>query len=256
MIDAHCHLNDARLRAHIEQLLARMAEAGVTGALVVGYDVPSSRLAVALARQHPQLRAAVGMHPHESKDLDDAALAALRELAQQPEVVAYGEIGLDYYYDHSPREVQRQAFRRQLRLANELALPIIIHERDAVDFVLGILEAEDGGAHGGMWHCCSVAPESAVRIAEKLHVGIAGWVTFPKMASVRDIARAVPLERLLVETDAPYLTPVPFRHQPYNEPAYVQYTVAKVAEVRGVSTEEVDRVTTENVARAFPRWEM
>lgn len=254
MIDAHCHLNDPRLYDRVDELLAHMTDAGVTGALVVGYDVPSSVQAVELARCYPQLRAAVGIHPHESKDLDDAALATLSDLAAQPEVVAFGEIGLDYHYDHSPRPVQREAFQRQLAVAAARDLPIIIHEREAAEDVFAILDAEDGWARGGAWHCCSVTPDLAVRIAPRLFLGIAGWVTFPKMELIRDIVRAVSLDRLLVETDAPYLTPVPHRNRPYNEPAYVRFAVEKVAEVRGVPVEEVDRVTTRNVARAFPRW--
>ena len=253
MIDAHCHLNDPRLLPQVDELLARISDAGVTGALVVGYDVPSSRQAVELARRHPALRAAVSVHPHESKDLDAAALAELAELAREPEVVAYGEIGLDFHYDHSPRDVQREAFRRQLALTAELNLPIVIHEREAAEEVMAILDAEDGWARGGEWHCCSVTPELAVTIAERLYIGIAGWITFPKAENIRALARVVPLERMLVETDAPYLAPVPYRGKT-NEPAYVRITAQALAELKGISYPEVERITDENVMRAFPRW--
>jgi TatD DNase family protein len=253
MIDAHSHLNDPQLSAQLDAVLARMREAGVSGALVIGTDVQSSRDAVQLAHDHPELRAAVAMHPHDSKNLDDAALAELAELASRPEVVAYGEIGLDFHYDHSPRDVQREAFRRQLRLARALNLPVVIHERAAVEEVMAILDAEDGWARGGEWHCCSVAPELAARIAERLYVGIAGWITFPKAENIRQMARVVPIERILLETDAPYLAPVPHRGKT-NEPAFVPIIAQALAEVKGIACREVERITNENVTRAFPRW--
>ena len=253
MIDAHTHLNDSRLFPQVDELLARMRAAGLSGALVVGCDLASSRQAVELARRHPELRATVGMHPHDSQYLDDSTLAALAQLAREPEVVAYGEIGLDFYYDNSPRDTQREAFRRQLRLAREVNLPIVIHERAAAGEVMAILDEEDGWARGGEWHCCSVEPELAVKIAERLYLGIAGWITFPKADNIRALVRAVPLERLLLETDAPYITPVPFRGKP-NEPAYVRIIAQALAELKGVSCGEVEKITDENVGRAFPRW--
>ncbi len=254
MIDAHCHLNDPRLLPDVDALLARMAQHGVEGALVVGYDLPSSRQAVALARQSPHsLRAAVGLHPHDSKELTPEMLADFAALAREPEVVAYGEIGFDFHYDHSPRDVQRDAFRRQLALAAEAGLPIIIHEREAAEEVMAILDAEDGWARGGAWHCCSVSPELAVVIAQRLYVGIAGWVTFSKAENIRALVRAVPLERLLIETDAPYLAPVPFRGKP-NEPAHVRLVAQAVAKVKGIAAAEVEQQTAANARRAFPRW--
>jgi len=254
MIDSHNHLNDPRFAAQMDEIVARMRHEGVTGALVVGYDLPSSRVAVDLARRYPALlRSAVGIHPHDSKDLDTGTLAELRQLASCAEVVAFGEIGLDYYYDHSPREVQRDALCRQLALAAELGLPVMLHEREAADDLLTILTAEDGWARGGSWHCCNVPASMAVEIARRLHVGIAGWITFKKAEQIRALAQAVPLERLLLETDAPYLAPVPHRGRP-NEPAYVRYTAQALAAVKGISLESVERVTTENALRAFPRW--
>lgn len=256
MIDAHSHLNDEKLAADLPGILARMHTAGVTGALVVGYDLASSRRAVAMAREHPELRAAVGIHPHDSTDLDDAAIVALRELAAAPQVVAIGEIGLDYHYDHSPRDIQRTAFRRQVALARETGLPIIIHEREAEADVRAILDAEDGWALGGTWHCCSVEPASAAEIARHLYIGIAGWITFPKSDNIRALARAVPLERLLLETDAPYITPVPFRGRRNNEPSLLPYTLKMLAEVTGKTEEMVETITSANVRQAFPRWDI
>lgn len=253
IFDAHCHLNDPRFRQDLDAVLARMRDAGIGGALVVGCDVPSSREAVALARRYPHLRAAVGVHPHDSIDLDAEAVQVLRELAQQPEVVAFGEIGLDYHYDHSPRDVQRTAFRRQLDLADEFDLPIIIHEREAVDDVMNILDAGHGWARGGCWHCCSVTPDIGIEIAQRLYLGIAGWITFPKSDNIRALVHAVPLARLLVETDAPYIAPVPHRGQT-NEPAYVVLTAQALAEIKGTTVLDVERNTSANTLRAFPRW--
>jgi len=254
MIDAHCHLNDPRLVPEIEALLAHMTDAGVGGALVVGCDVDSSRIAVELAARYPRLlRAAVGMHPHDSQYLDDAALNALRELGRRPEVVAFGEIGLDFHYDHSPRAAQCDAFRRQLALARELGLPVIIHEREAADEAMAIMDAEDGWALGGHWHCCSVDAALACDIARHFYIGIAGWITFPKAENIRAIARAVPLERLVIESDAPYISPVPHRGKP-NEPAYVSITAQALAQVKEVTRAHVEEITRRNTLAAFPRW--
>jgi TatD DNase family protein len=267
MLDSHTHLNDPRLLPEIDPLLARMQEAGVLGALVVGYDVTSSRQAVELARRYPDLlRAAVGMHPHDSKHLDAEALAALSHLAREPEVVAYGEIGLDFHYDHSPRDVQQDAFRRQLRLAAELELPVIIHERDAGEEVMAILDAEGGHravadapkplwrrSAGGVWHCGSATPAAAKEIARYFFIGIAGWITFPKAENIRALARSVPIERLLIETDCPYLTPVPYRGKS-NEPANLRLVAEALSAVKEIPLEDVQRITRENTFRAFPRW--
>lgn len=254
MIDAHTHLNDPRLLPHADALVARMREAGVAGGLVVGYDLPSSRTAVELAARFPgTLFAAIGVHPHESASLDAAALAALRALAERPGVVALGEIGLDYHYDHAPRDVQREAFRRQLALAAELALPIVIHEREAADDACAILDAEDGWARGGEWHCCSTTPETAREIARKLYLGMAGWITFPKAGNIRELARAVPLDRWLLETDAPYIAPVPHRGKT-NEPSFLRLTLDALAREKDIPPARVEEETTANVSRAFPRW--
>jgi len=254
MLDAHTHLNDPRLLPEVEALLARMQEAGVTGALVIGYDVPSSQRAVELARRHPQiLRATVGIHPHDARKLDSEALATLEQLAAQPEVVAIGEIGLDFYYDRSPRDVQREAFRRQLHLAARLNLPVVIHERDATEEVSAILDAEGGWSLGGEWHCCSAPPDVALEISRRMFIGIAGWITFPKADNIRTLARAVPLDRLLIETDAPYLAPVPHRGKP-NQPAFLPLIAQALADVKALPLPQVADFTRTNTLRAFPRW--
>jgi len=256
MIDAHTHLNDLRLFPEADALVSRMCAAGVQGALVVGYDLPSSRRAVELARRYPGvIAAAVGMHPHESKDLDADTLTELRELACAPEVVAYGEIGLDFHYDHSPRDVQRDALLRQLAVAASCDLPIIIHEREAADEVLALIEREDGWARGGCWHCCSVTPDLAGFIAQRLYIGIAGWITFTKADNIRALARVVPLSRLLIETDAPYLAPAPYRGKT-NEPSLLHLTVAALSAEKATTLDDVAAQTTLNARCAFPRWNL
>lgn len=255
MIDSHSHLTDTRLCGEITHLLQRMAEAGVGQVLVVGNDLASSRAALALAREYPRLlRASLGVHPHEATTMSEEILQEFRLLAADPLVVAIGEIGLDYHYDFSPRPLQQTAFRAQITLAKELNLPLIIHEREAVDDIFAILDETAGWQCGGSWHCCSTELPAAQRIAEYFYLGIAGWVTFPKAQNIHTLAREMPLNRLLLETDAPYITPVPFRGKT-NEPAYLQYTCAALAELQGTTAEEVAAVTNDNTRRAFPRWD-
>ena len=254
MIDAHGHLTDPRLMCDLDGVFSRMEQAGVGQALVVGCDLASSRAALELAQRFPKrLRAAVGVHPHDATQLNDEVLHVLRTLATDPLVVAIGEIGLDYYYDHSPRLLQREAFCRQLALARELSLPIIIHERDSADELMTLLDEMDGWACGGNWHCCSVEPERAQEIARAFYLGIAGWITFPKADNIRALVAAVPIERLLVETDAPYITPVPHRGKT-NEPSFVRYTIQALATLKGMPVADVEEITERNTTRAFPRW--
>lgn len=253
MIDAHCHLNNPDMLEQVPAMLERMAAAGVTGAVVAGYDLPSSYRAVELAQRYPQLRAVIGVHPHDSDTIDDALINELRELARAPQVLAIGEIGLDYHYDHSPREVQRTGFRQQLALAAELGLPVVIHEREAIDDALQIMDAEGGWARGGHWHCGSVEPEIGLQIATHMYVGIAGWVTFKKAENIRALAAALPLQRILLETDAPYLAPIPHRGKT-NEPAHLPLIAAAVAELHGVTVAEVAEQTGVNTVGAFLRW--
>ncbi len=253
MIDAHCHLNNPEMMESTAAMLQRMAAVGVTGAVVAGYDLPSSYRAVELAQRYPQLRAVIGVHPHDSDTIDDALIDELRALARAPQVLAIGEIGLDYHYDHSPREVQRVGFHRQLVLAAELGLPVVIHEREAIDDALQIMDAEGGWARGGHWHCGSVEPEIGLHIAQHMYIGIAGWVTFKKAENIRALATAIPLERMLLETDTPYLAPIPHRGKT-NEPSYIPLIAAAVAELHGVTAAEVGTQTAANVGRAFGRF--
>ena len=257
LVDSHAHLNHEDYRGEVEQVLARAREAGVVTIVNVGFDLPSSEAAVAQAHELPGVFAAVGMHPHDARTLDREALARLEELAHDEAVVAVGEIGLDFYRDLSPRDVQRGAFRRMLDLAEAVGKPVIIHNRDAHAEVLAILAERMGGGLRGVMHCFSGDEDFARRCVELgFHVGIAGPITFrPKRGAagpteLEQVASAVPLDRLLVETDCPWLAPEPRRGR-RNEPAYVRFVAARVAELRGMAPEELAEATSENAFGLF-----
>lgn len=253
LLDSHTHLSFPQFDADREAVIQRAREAGLVAIIEIGADLESSRAAVALAEAH-DFYAAIGIHPHDAETLTPAALAELRELARHSKVVAIGEIGLDYYRDLSPRDAQRRAFEAQLALAAETGVPIVIHCREAWEDTLAVLRgfaAQAGGLRYGVIHSYS---GGLGRLEEVLalgfSIGLSGPVTFPKSERLRAVAAAVPLERLLVETDCPYLTPQPHRGE-RNEPAYVRYVVEEIARVRGLSVEEVARVTTANAWRLF-----
>jgi TatD DNase family protein len=245
LIDTHCHLWFDDFDADRDACLQRAATAGVTGFVQVGTDLVSNDRAIALARAHPTaMRATVGVHPHDAKSIDDGALARLRAQAADPMVVAIGEIGLDYFRDHSPRDVQRDAFQRQLALARELDQPIVLHCRDAHDDLLAILRA--GAPWRGIAHCYSGGPERLdAYLALGLHVSLAGPVTYKNAVGLRAAARTVPADRLLLETDCPYLTPVPHRGR-RNEPAFLRFTAQAVAAARGEPLDALAARTTAN----------
>lgn len=255
-VDSHCHIDGPEYDADREDVIARAREAGVTTMLNVGTGDPHSgafERAVELAEKHSEIYAAVGVHPHDAKLFDDVAEQRLVASVQQSKrVVAWGEIGLDYHYDHSPRDVQREVFRRQLRLARQLELPVVIHSREADEDTITILREELlGYTSAGVMHCFGGSLEMA-RAALELgfYVSFAGTITFKKAEDLRDIARQLPLDRLLVETDCPYLTPVPFRGK-RNEPARVVETARCLASLHGIELEEAGRVTSENFGKLF-----
>ena len=248
LIDSHAHLNFPQFDADREAVIARARKAGLVAILNVGTDLASSRTAVKLAEKYDFLYAAVGVHPHDARTLTPTVLDELRRLARHPKVVAIGEIGLDYYRDLSPRPMQQWAFADQLALAAELGLPVVVHSREAHDDVLATLQGWDGV---GVLHSYSAGPERLEEVLELgFYIGISGPVTFPKANRLRAVAATVPLERLLVETDCPYLTPVPHRGR-RNEPAYVQYVVEAVARARETSPKAVARATADNARRLF-----
>jgi TatD DNase family protein len=254
-VDSHAHIDGEEFDADRDGVVARAREAGVRAILNVGTGDPHAGnfvRAVAVAEKYEGVHAAVGVHPHDAKLYDEAAERLLLEFVRSKRVVALGEIGLDYHYDNSPREVQHGVFGRQLRLARQEGLPVIIHSRDADDDTLEILRAEYAGTErGGVMHCFGGGPELAEgALGLGFYISFAGNVTFKKADALREVARTVPLERLLVETDCPYLAPVPHRGR-RNEPAYVVETARFLADLRGVSHEELGRATSENFSRLF-----
>ena len=251
LTDTHVHLNLKAYRKDRPDVIARALGAGVGFMVNVGFDLATSRASIELAEQHEFMRASVGLHPHSASDMDDDLLAHLSELASGPTVIAIGEIGLDYYRDLSPRDDQKLAFRRQIALARELDLPLIIHNRDALDDVLTIIEDEGAREVGGVMHCFPGDVAYAERVVELgFHIGIGGPVTYSARGRLAQVAEAVPLNRLLLETDAPWLTPEPHRGG-RNEPSYVALVAGRIAEIRGISVEDLARATTGNSARLF-----
>ncbi len=251
-IDSHCHLNLDHFQKDVAGAVARARQAGVAKMLVIGTELADSVRAVELAHQFPEaVFAAVGIHPHESKDADENVYARLRALAADDRVVAYGEIGLDYYHNHSPREVQRREFARQLNLAAELGLPVVIHDREAHQEVYDIIVAEKGYRNGGVIHCFSADYAWARRFVELgFAISMPGTITFPRSETQREVARKLSLDDILIETDAPFLAPVPRRGK-RNEPAYVVYVAERIAEIRKISPAEVAAATTANCQRVF-----
>lgn len=256
LVDTHCHLDPQYFPDGPEPVLDRARAAGVKGFVVVGVgaDLAPARAALALARQKPALiGAACGVHPHDASTLDDAAYDELARIVAEPEVVAVGEIGLDYHYDHSPRDVQRDAFARLVGLARKVGKPIVIHTREAAADTIDVLVAENARDVGGIIHCFSEDRAFAERAFDLgFDVSFSGIVTFKNATAIHEVARHAPLERILVETDSPYLAPVPMRGKPC-EPAYVVHTARRVAELRGASFEAVAEATTRNAERRFRR---
>ena len=257
LIDSHCHVDGERFDVDRDEVVERAKEAGVDYMLNVGTGDPHSedfRRAVAVAEEYENVYAAVGVHPHDAKLYDDAAEQHLAELIQSSKkVIAWGEIGLDFYYDHSPRDVQIEVFRQQIRKAKELNLPIIIHSRDANDETVEILVAECDyeGFRGGVMHCFGGTPQMAGRLMEiGFLISFAGNVTFKKADDLREAARVVPFDKLLVETDCPFLAPVPMRGK-RNEPAFVVHTAQFLANFHGVEFDALARQTTENFIDFF-----
>ena len=250
LIDSHAHIDDDRFDADREAVLSRARAAGVDLIVNIGADMASSARSVALAEQYPQVYATVGMHPHDAKDMREQDYQQLVRWAAQPKVVAIGEIGLDYHYDLSPRPVQQEVFLRQLDIARQTGKPFVVHEREAHADTFEIIRSAAKGLEG-VFHCFSGSVETARQYLKLgFYVSIAGPVTFPKSAKTKEVARYVPLDRLLVETDSPYLTPQAFRGR-RNEPAYVRLVAEEIAALREVSLEELARATSENACRLF-----
>jgi TatD DNase family protein len=255
-VDSHAHIDGEDFDADRDEVLARARAAGVRAILNVGTGDPHAghfERAIAVAEKYEGVYAAVGVHPHDAKLFDDEAEGRLlRLLKSSGRVVALGEIGLDFHYDHSPRQVQREVFARQLRMAREAGLPVIIHSREADEETVELLRAEwPGGNAKGVMHCFGGSVSMAESVLEMgFYVSFAGNVTFKKAEALRDAARVVPLERLLVETDCPFLSPVPLRGR-RNEPAHVVETARFLAELRGDGIDELAQATSENFFHLF-----
>ena len=246
LTDSHCHLDDPKYAADLEAVLTRAAAAGVTRMLSIGTGdgPPELDRAVRLADQYPQIYATVGVHPHDAAKVTPRSLDDLRALAAHPKVLAIGEIGLDYHYDFSPREVQREVFIEQLKLADATHLPVVIHTREAWDDTLTILRQYWKGE--GIMHCFTGdAAQAREALDLNFHLAFGGVLTFKTADKIREAARITPDDRLLIETDAPYLSPVPWRGK-RNEPAFMAETARKLAEVRGVTVERIASITTAN----------
>jgi TatD DNase family protein len=252
LIDTHTHLDDARYNGDRDAVIARAREAGVDAFVTIGCDLATSQAAVQLADRHPFVYASIGVHPHEVKHIGDGWYDEFRRLAHHKKVVAYGEIGLDYHYNHSSPKEQRERFREQIQLARELALPVIIHTREAQDDTIAILKEEKASEIGGVFHCFSGDAWLAKDALELgFYLSFSGILTFQNAAILREIAATIPLDRLLIETDCPYLTPTPYRGQ-RNEPAYVAQVAKQLAALHPtLSEEDIGRTTTENARRLF-----
>jgi len=249
-VDTHCHLDWNSFDADREVVIDRAVQAGVMRMITIGVDLPSSRRAIEIADQHAAVYAAVGVHPNDCADFDAATLTDIRALAQHPKVVAIGEIGLDYYWHKVDHEVQARAFRAQLELAAELRKPVIIHSREAAADVIELLEefakqADCAGTLHSYFDDLAIAQRA---FAIGFYIGVTGPITFKKAEREREIIQQVPLDRILIETDAPFLTPVPHRGE-RNEPAFVRHTAEMIAKVRGQSIEDVAHQTTRNAEK-------
>lgn len=255
LVDSHCHLDDKQFHADRDDVVGRALSAGVTQMLTIGTGdgPPDLEAAVRVAELYPFVYATAGVHPHNAAQAGPETLDRLRDLTAHPKVLAVGEIGLDYHYDFSPREIQRQVFIEQLAVAREKRLPVIIHTREAWDDTFSVLR-EHWAPTGlpGIMHCFTGGVEEARQSLELgFYLGFGGVVTYPKAIGVHQAARLAPLDRLLVETDAPYLAPTPHRGR-RNEPAYVVQTARRLADLRGDTLDQVAASTTENFLRLFP----
>ena len=252
LIDTHTHLDDTRYDGDRDETIERARKAGVCAFLTIGCDLATSRSAVTLADQHGDVYASVGVHPHEVKHIGDGWYDELRRLARHKKVVAYGEIGLDYHYNHSSPQEQRQRFREQVQLARELRLPVIIHTREAQQDTIAILKEEMASEVGGVFHCFSGDAWLAKDALDLgFYLSFSGILTFQNATMLREIARQTPLDRVLIETDCPYLTPVPHRGK-RNEPAFVSHVARQLAEIHSeLSLEKIEEATTDNARRLF-----
>ncbi len=251
LFDTHAHLNADQFKEDREETIQRALEAGVSNILVVGFDEETINGAIELAEKYDFIYAAVGWHPVDAIDATEKDFERIEQLAYHKKVVALGEMGLDYYWDKSPKEIQHHVFRRQIQIARKVNLPIIIHNRDATQDCIQILREEKANEVGGIMHCFSGSVETAKECVNlNFHISLGGPVTFKNARQPKEVAKEIPLERLLIETDCPYLAPHPYRGK-RNESAYVKLVAEQIAELKDLSFEEIAKKTTDNAKQLF-----
>ncbi|RCW49941.1 MULTISPECIES: TatD family hydrolase [unclassified Halanaerobium] len=251
LIDTHAHLDCEDFDGERDQVIQRAAEKGVNKIVNIGADLQSSRKSVELAEKYDNIYAAVGVHPHEADTVSDDILNKIAELSQNKNTAAFGEIGLDFYYDNSPRDIQQDVFLKQLLLAKDLNLPVVIHSRSAEEETLKIMDKASPFPKGVIFHCYAYDESYVDSLIERdFYIAFGGLLTFRNTDAVREAFKKVPLNRILFETDAPYLTPTPFRGK-RNEPAYVEYVLKKASVVRRIREMELAKITTENAERIY-----
>ncbi len=251
LFDTHAHLNSQQYKEDLEQVIERAKSEKVEKIVVVGFDRPTIMRAMELIEEYDFIYAAIGWHPVDAIDMTDEDLAWIKDLSQHEKVVAIGEMGLDYYWDKSPKDVQKEVFRRQIALAKEVNLPIVIHNRDATEDVVTILKEEGAAEVGGIMHCFTGSLETAKACMDmNFYISFGEPVTFKNAKKPKEVVKEIPGDRLLIETDCPYLTPVPFRGK-RNEPSYVKYIAEQIAELREISFEELAELTTKNAKKVF-----
>lgn len=254
-IDTHVHLNADQYEEDVEEVIARALDAGVTTMVVVGFDRKTINKAMDLAARYSFIYVVVGWHPVDAIDCTSEDLTWIESLAEHPKVVGIGETGLDYHWDKSPKDIQQEVFRKQINLAKRVNLPIVIHNREATADIVRILKEENASQVGGIMHCFSGSVETAKECIDmNFMISLGGPVTFKNAKTPKEVATEIPIEKLLIETDAPYLTPHPFRGK-RNEPAHVTLVAEEIARLKGMSVEEVANITTRNARELFNLYE-
>ena len=251
VIDTHCHLDMISSGEDIGKVVSRAAARGVSHIITIGIDLKSSKKAIEIAEQHESVYASVGIHPHNVQELNDHSYKELENLCDNEKVVAYGEIGLDFVKQYAPRHIQLEHYIRQVELVRKVELPLVIHDREAHDEILHVLKKEAPFAAAGVMHCFSGDWQLATQVLDLgFFISIPGVVTFNKASALQEVAQKSPLDKLILETDAPFLAPDPYRGRT-NLPEYMLYTAQKIADLRGLSVEEVARITTDNALKLF-----
>lgn len=251
LFDTHVHLNARQFKDDKEEVIQRAFDAGVTHMVVVGFDRETIPLALEIAEQYETIYAAIGWHPVDAINFTDEDLAWIEDLSSHPKVVALGEMGLDYHWDKSPKDVQKEVFRKQIQLAKKVKLPIVIHNREATEDIIQILQEEDAHEVGGIMHCYNDSVDYVqICLDMNFYISLGGPVTFKNAPLPKEVATDVPLDRLLIETDAPFLAPHPNRGK-RNEPAFVKFVAEEIAKLRGMTLEELGKSTTQNAFKVF-----